>query len=829
MRGNLFDLLLLPVLVIFFGVLQASRPQRRFRLWLAGWISILASFLIWLPQSHQLVASPLLESLRLILLFVGGLLFVFSFAADGISPRALSLKLAMITLPPAIVAVGTTYGFQQPGYIFACIVAGEAIAIYIAWCVLGRKSPAFPWILLLCIAGIAVKTVLLAAGNISAILAAILVQIFLACVILLLASPLRKHIGAWICALGFLGWATMYVVYEFIDIHPEWVHSLNQIWNLPKYIAGIGMILLVLELDTSKIKVLSEEYRLLYESNPQPMWIYDPDTAKFLSVNDAAVQVYGYPREEFLDMTLYDIMPEEEKLRLRSMMNIPLQDGRQFWRHQRRDGTIFDVDLSGHDVVFQGRKARFIMAMDITEQERTNRELVYRAQHDPLTGLANRMLLEDRAQQAIARSARDGNKVALLTLDIDRFKQINDTYGHLVGDECLKEIAGRLQSRVRDADTLARTGGEEFTVMVGGLPSARGAQGAANALLSSLTKPLKLSNNEIAVSMSIGIALYPDDGLDLDTIRKRSDSALYKAKRMGGGCAVMANEQNEIETHSATEVEVALRQALSSNQLEVYYQPIYNNIGNLTRVEALVRGGDEFLRKMGPSVFIPVAEESGLILPLGHWVLNESCRQMAEWRAMGIPAFELAVNVSARQLVQPSFAEKVLQTLQRHQLSPQILHLELTETTLMNDFSSMIHSMKRLAEAGVLFSIDDFGTGYSSLARLSELPISAVKIDRSFVLKLTDNAPAVGIVRAIVHMSRHLNLEIVAEGVETADHVRILRELGCDLFQGFYLGKPLSPEALVEKARRDALATPFQDSPATRLSGERRAAQAKAE
>jgi EAL domain-containing protein (putative c-di-GMP-specific phosphodiesterase class I) len=294
---------------------------------------------------------------------------------------------------------------------------------------------------------------------------------------------------------------------------------------------------------------------------------------------------------------------------------------------------------------------------------------------------------------------------------------------------------------------------------------------------------------------------------------------------MGGGCAVMANEQNEMETHSATEVEVALRNALSTSQLEVYYQPIYNNIGHLSRVEALIRGVDEFLRKTGPAVFIPVAEESGLILPLGQWVLNESCRQMAEWRAMGIASFQLAVNVSARQLVQPSFAEKVLQTLQRHQLPPQILHLELTETTLMNDFSSMIHSMKRLAEAGVLFSIDDFGTGYSSLARLSELPISTVKIDRSFVLKLTDNAPAVGIVRAIVHVSRHLNLEIVAEGVENAEHIRILRELGCDLFQGFYLGRPLAPDALVEKAKRDAIATPFQDSPQARLSGEHRTPQ----
>ncbi|HEY9137640.1 MAG TPA: EAL domain-containing protein [Terriglobus sp.] len=825
MRSSFFDLVLLPVLIVFFGVLQASRPQRRFRLWLAGWICVMLSFLLWLPQGQGPHEILWMEAGRLLMLLLGGLLFVFSFGADTISSRALAVKLSVIIIAPAIVLAGSTYGLHQPGYIAACILLGEAIAIYIAWCILGRQSSALPWIVLLSIACIAVKCVLLAAGDVSGIVACIFIQIFLACVILLLASPLRKHLGAWVCAFGFFGWAVMYVLYMLTDSHPGWIPTLNQTWNLPKYIAAIGMILMVMELDTTKIKVLSEEYRLLYESNPHPMWIFDPETAAFLSVNDAAVAAYGYTREEFMSMTLFDMYSEEDHPRLRETLRHPPAESRQYWRHRRKDGTLFDVDTSGHDVMFQGNKGRFITAMDITEQERNNRELVYRAQHDPLTGLANRMLLEDREQQALARSARDGNKVAIITIDVDRFKKINDTYGHAVGDECLKEIANRLQSRVRDADTLARTGGEEFTVMVGGLPSIRGAQGAANALLSAFNQPLHLSNNEISVSVSIGIALYPDDGLDMETIRKRSDNALYKAKRMGGGCAVMANEQSGMETHSATDVEAALRQALSSGLLQVYYQPIYNREGHLARVEALVRGTQDYLLKAGPGVFIPIAEESGLILPLGQWVLNEACRQVAEWRTMDVPHFELAVNVSARQLVQPNFAEKVLQTLKHHNLPPQILHLELTETTLMNDFSSMIHSMKRLAEAGVLFSIDDFGTGYSSLARLSELPISTVKIDRSFVLKLTDNAPAVGIVRAIVHMSRHLNLEIVAEGVENAEHIRILRELGCDLFQGFYLGRPLAPDALVEKARRDAIATPFQDSPQARLSGEHRTPQ----
>lgn len=818
MRGNLFDIVLLPVLIISFAVIQARRPQRQNRLWLAGWICVMVSFLVWMPVVGGTL-DTVLDGIRLEFLVAGVLLFI-----SALVPKTIpAWKMAALLAAPTLVIAFCELHVQQRAAFIPVVVCGELITVWIAWDRL-KKHASLPWMVALTAASTLTMILVQWKGHSDDLPMWILVQEFGSCILLLILGDQQRYAGMWMAVAGFATWAINYILALTMPSHRLIIDIANQLWNTPKHLVGLGMILIALESDTAKIQSLSEEYRLLYESNPQPMWIFETSTGKFLSVNQAAVRAYGYTRSEFLSMTLYDIRPSEDHAALERMLKKKTFEDRRPWRHRRKDGTLFEVECSGHDVLFSGRPARFVMAVDISEQERINRELVYRAQHDPLTGLANRMLLEDRAQQMLARAARDGSKVALLTMDIDRFKQINDTFGHLVGDECLRAIASRLQSRVRDADTLARTGGEEFTVLVGGLTSTRSAQAAAAAFNAALTQPLKLSRNEIAVSMSVGISVYPDDGETLEVLQQRSDSAMYSAKRIGGNRVMLANEEAALEARSAVDVEAALRSAITESSLELYYQPIYNNSGKLARVEALVRGTGEYLKKAGPGVFIPIAEESGLILPLGNWVLDEACRQLSEWRDAGIPEFELAVNVSARQLVQPDFADRVLATLERHLLVPRCLHLELTETTLMRDFTSMIRSMERLSDAGVRFSIDDFGTGYSSLARLSELPISTIKIDRSFVFKLNDGDIAIGIVRAIVHMSRHLKLEIVAEGVEEAQHIRVLRELGCDLFQGFYLGKPLTPSAMKETALRDGgVLPPFRDSAAVRLSGAHRA------
>jgi len=796
MRGNTLDSFMLPVLIAFFAILQMRRPVRQYRLWLVGWVSLLLSH-IFVPLAGHSDLSITMDCLRHGFSLLGVSFFAISFGSPTTPLRRLLLYAGLMTTIPSGIMVMAELG-ASPWILLVGILLNQAAAVLIGVQIGRINRRAFPWAMAICALTLVLMLRSLWLGHPLEIAGEDqFTQAFLTCALLQIFSPPRKNMGIWICIAGFLSWTASFFV---LGGAPDTVAApplILSLWGLPRFLVGFGMCLTVLESDTDELQKLGEEYRLLYETNPHPMWIFDLKTEKILSVNDAAIAAYGYSRDEFRRMTMSELQPPEERTQRKLLDgdDTYLKD-HGYCRHRRKDDSIFAVDVHGKDVVFRGRTARFITATDVSELERTNHDLVFRAQHNPLTGLPTQMLLEDRAQQAIARSARDGYKVAMIAVSVDRMAQINDTYGHRVGDEYLKAVVRRLMTRIRDADTLAHINGTEFVALIGGLTSTRGAQAAGNSLLASLATPLTLSDNQIAATVSAGIALYPDDGITLDAIRKRSEMALQSAKRMGGNVAMLVNEDLEAESHSATDIEAALRLALSGSGFEVYYQPIYDAYGNFARVEAVVRGRDEMLRQCGPAAFIPVAEESGLILQLGEWVLNEACRQLAVWRAQGLPSFDLAVNVSARQFAQADFSDTVLEILQRHRISPRLLHLELTETTLMRDFSTMVEGMKRLARAGVRFSIDDFGTGYSSLARLSELPISTLKIDRSFVLKLGQGSAPVGIVRAIANMARHLELEVVAEGVEDNQQIAILREAKCDLFQGFLLSKPLPASAL---------------------------------
>jgi diguanylate cyclase (GGDEF)-like protein/PAS domain S-box-containing protein len=763
-------------------------------MWLCAWIMVMCSLLAYLPKGLPPGWQAAQDCVWGDLLVLGGVIFLLSFVNRRTSRKRLLRDVALLSTPAWVLLDLLSIAPRHTWFATALILLGETVVLRLAEQLVQTGLPR-RLIHLVSLLGTMALLAAVWCGAPDLALAIMLAETFISCAILLAVNRTSSRAGKWTTVTAFLAWGVLYLLFQATDLVPALSFAMGHIWNLPKYLVGFGMILMVVEDDTERISTLSEEYRLLYENNPHPMWIYDPSSGCFLSVNDASVAAYGYTREEFLSMSLFEIRPALDHEQLSQELAI-LHDEKQVWRHQRKNGEVFEAEVTAHSVSFGGVEARFSMCIDITERLRRDQELVYRAQHDTLTGLANRMLLEERAQQALARSARDGSKMAILTIDVDRFKQVNDTYGHLVGDECLKGIAERLATRVREADTLARTGGEEFTVLIGGLTSTRSAQAAATSLLATLAAPLVLSSNQIAVSVSIGIAVYPEDGADLETIRKRSDTALYEAKRLGGSRAVMTNLELAGEAESAVNIETALRSALQTGGLQLLYQPIFDANGRLARVEALVRGRVEYLHKVGPAAFIPVAEESGLIVSLGRWVLDDACRQMAEWRDRGLPPFELAVNISARQLVQADYTDLVLQTLERHRIPPALLHLELTETTLMRDFGAMARIMQRLSEAGVKFSIDDFGTGYSSLARLSELPISTLKIDRSFVMKLQESEASVGIVRAIVNMSSHLRLEVVAEGVERPEDLGLLLRLGCHMFQGFYLGRPIAPGEL---------------------------------
>ncbi len=435
-------------------------------------------------------------------------------------------------------------------------------------------------------------------------------------------------------------------------------------------------------------------------------------------------------------------------------------------------GTLWVLVLR-HRVEYQTRVIR--------ESEERYRCL---AQQDVLTGLPNRLMLEERIAQCLARTKATGRRAVVFTVDIDRFKHINDTYGHLIADECLKAVASRLRSRIRKMDTIARTGGEEFLLVVGCLPDAESARRVAAAMLALFDDPVTVPGQEIPITVSIGGAIYPDDGTSSEILQRRSDQALFEAKRTGRNRAIFATEAISEASEMATLIEVALREGLRTDKFTLHYQPLYDGVGAIRRFEALLRTTDERLLQVGLARFIPVAEESGLIVPVGRWVIEQACRQMAQWQSSGMYPCQVAVNVSGRQLLHKGFAEEVLQLLSRYGLRPEMLQLELTETTVMTERAPV-------AEAGIAFAIDDFGTGYSSLARLRELPIKTLKIDQSFVESLEQGAGSHSIIRAIIQMARSLNVQAVAEGVETTEQFTLLREMGCDLFQGYLLARPL--------------------------------------
>ena len=429
-------------------------------------------------------------------------------------------------------------------------------------------------------------------------------------------------------------------------------------------------------------------------------------------------------------------------------------------------------------------------------------QLAFQATHDPLTELPNRRVFQDRLEQAILHAQREQEKVAVLLIDLDRFKQVNDLLGHRVGDALLREVAQRAGSCLRKSDTLSRIGGDEFTVLLNPVDSVEGAEKALRRIAQALQAPLTILDHKITVSASIGLSVYPNHGDDPATLVRNADLAMYHAKGHGkNGWQTYMPELGATLLRRMS-IEKALESALENGELELHYQLQTNLARHLTGVEALVRWNHPELGQVPPLTFIPVAEESGLIIPIGAWVLEEACRQAAAWLKAGFPIGRIAVNISARQLGQSGFMEGVRSALERSGLSPDYLELELTETALMYSFGDCMHRLHGLRELGVSVAIDDFGTGYSSLSYLQRLPVSRVKIDQSFIHGITDRSQeTLPLIQAIVDLAHGLSLTVIAEGVETERQFAALAGAGCDQVQGFLIHRP-QPAGQVEIAFR---------------------------
>ena len=520
-------------------------------------------------------------------------------------------------------------------------------------------------------------------------------------------------------------------------------------------------------------------FRLLFAANPQPMWVYDSQTLEFLEVNDAAVAHYGYRREHFLSLHLADVLAVGD-----TDLTVSA-DGPHHahaLRHVLADGRGIEVEVVAHRLEFGGRDAVLVAIQDVTERNALDAQLRHQAFHDDLTGLANRALFADRVEHSLGRRAE--GRTALLLLDLDRFKLINDSLGHAVGDELLVEVAHRLNDSVRAADTVARLGGDEFAILfedcADGVPEQQ-----ASRLLRRLAAPMVIGGREVTVTASIGIAVAGAHATAGELLRN-ADVAMYGAKEAGGGRFQRFRPAMYEAAARQMELTAAMREALDRGEFLLHFQPIVDlETGQPVSMEVLTRWSHPRLGLMSPAEFIPVAEESGLILRLGAWVLREACLTAAAWATGGVN-----VNISARQLADPGIVHDVQRALLDSGLTPERLTLEITESVLMDNTAENMRRLHRLRDLGVRLSIDDFGTGYSSLAYLRAFPVRELKIDKTFVAGIPSDDDALSLVTSIVKLAHGMGLRTVAEGVETAAQYDALRGIGCDRAQGYYISRP---------------------------------------
>jgi len=534
----------------------------------------------------------------------------------------------------------------------------------------------------------------------------------------------------------------------------------------------------------------------IIDSSPQGIMITDL-AGRIVSVNPAFSRLTGYRAEEAVGNTPSMLASgRHDDTFYQHMWGRITADG--YWQgeiwNRRKNGETYPELLTITAIHNeQGQLTNFAaLFSDITELKENEQRVTNLAYYDPLTGLPNRRLFSDRLAMALAHAHRYHTRMAVLFLDLDRFKRINDSLGHEVGDRLLQQVASRLRGCVREDDTVARQGGDEFVTLLAEIDELADATQIARRMIESLRAPIEIGGNELFVSSSIGIAVYPDDGTSEELLLRNADAAMYEAKESGRNGFRLYSPTMNASSLQHLALESSLRKALSRNEFLLHYQPLVDaRDGSLVGGEALLRWHSPDLGLVMPDGFIPLAEESGLIVPIGEWVLEQACAQIAAWQAQGLEPPEIAINISARQFRHSHFLNSIRETLERHGIEPRRLVLELTESMLMEDAVETIRVLHELRAIGVSIAVDDFGTGYSSLNYLKRFPIRRLKIDRSFVRDLVSDAEDAAIVSAVISLAHNLGLGVVAEGVENVEQLAALAERGCDIIQGFLFHRPL--------------------------------------
>jgi diguanylate cyclase (GGDEF)-like protein/PAS domain S-box-containing protein len=550
-----------------------------------------------------------------------------------------------------------------------------------------------------------------------------------------------------------------------------------------------------------RLQESEEFFRLTFSQAAVGIVLLGPD-GRLLRVNGKMAQILGYTEIELLQrffqqLTHVDDLPDELTL-VKRLRDGEISDYQRERRLLRRDGTPIWVNVSVSTMRDAYGNQRFISVVeDISRRKGAEEALLRVINHDALTGLPNRVLLQDRLERAIAHAHRAGTQVAVMFIDLDRFKHVNDTLGHDAGDQLIVEIARRLAGSLRESDTVARQGGDEFVVVLPEMTGETDAARVARKLLDNLFQPLLLCGQEVFPTGSIGIAMYPRDGTDSATLLKCADSAMYGSKGEGGNGFSFYMADMGAQTALHLRMESELQRALQRREFVLHYQPVVDiATGHLGGVEALLRWQPQGKPMVSPADFIPLAEETGLIVPIGEWVLETAMAQQVAWQKDGLPPVRMSVNLSARQFLGQDVAQRVAALLEKTGCDPRALTLEITESVLMQNPVAATATMARLAAMGVQLAIDDFGTGYSSLASLKRFPIHSLKIDRSFVSDLSDDADDAAIVDAVIGLAHSMKLNVIAEGVETADQLAFLLAHGCDQMQGFCYSRPVAPDAI---------------------------------
>lgn len=564
--------------------------------------------------------------------------------------------------------------------------------------------------------------------------------------------------------------------------------------------------------------------------------IYSLDTeGRFTFVNQAMERILGFTKQELLGKHYSAIVHDEDilgvaqlfnerrtgersirgvELRLKRTDDSRLPNPKRFVPVELNAMGMYDNDAAG--------QRRFVgtygVVRDIADRKRAEKTIAYQAYHDLLTALPNRALFHDRLAQAMNQAKRNNTRLAVMFLDLDKFKFVNDSLGHVAGDKLLQALASRLRSCLREVDTLARMGGDEFVLLLPNINEATDATLIAEKILLALQEKFVIGDHELFASVSIGIVLFPDDADTSENLIKRADVAMYHAKNQGRNNYQLFNYTMDAQASGRLTLVRDLRNALERNEFEVHYHPQVDiPSGRIVGMEALLRWNHPTHGLLSPASFIHLAEETGIISPIGEWVLRTVCGHAIEWRDAGYPLVRIAVNISPQQIQKPDFADKFLGLLGEYQIDPALIGIEITESTIMKDVENTVPKLRKLRDQGVEIALDDFGTGYSSLSYLNKLPIHTLKVDQSFICDMTHNAGHLSIVNAIATMARGLLLRLVIEGVETEAQLDSLIGIGCNEYQGFLFSQPLPAKKAVELLRNNHARRRIEDKVASQV------------